>query len=322
MDITALFKASVKTVRLRNKSLPAPDKNRILKKTSRDEFTIKTKDICHQITQLKALLIENRSAYMRFGCHLKSSAQMSDEDRDTIDRESENIISICTQFIGDLKAEARLQANVTKQAGEHRDGILELLSVYLKAVFNVYNEQKAYRIQHELDTYKLLKLESNKKLIPIIPAKERVKADFWRSAEDLDGADIGTKQTSSNTQQHDEDRSDMISDKKAMMTAIDEDMASKFALEQDELSAEDIQMFESENVQLYNELKGLSDEVEQIGKNVVDIAKLQEIFTEKVNYMVQYLNGFILIYLSSIGNTATQRHRTYCKYRCWCYRKC
>ena len=49
-----------------------------------------------------------------------------------------------------------------------------------------------------------------------------------------------------------------------------------------ELSPEDIQMYESENVQLYHELQGLSEEVEQIEKNVVDIARLQEIFTEKV----------------------------------------
>lgn len=41
-------------------------------------------------------------------------------------------------------------------------------------------------------------------------------------------------------------------------------------------------MFESESNQLYKELKGLADEVEQIEKNVVDIARLQEIFTEKV----------------------------------------
>lgn len=64
--------------------------------------------------------------------------------------------------------------------------------------------------------------------------------------------------------------------------AIDEDQANKYALEEEHLNADDIQMFESENVQLLNDLKGLSDEVEQIEKNVVGIARLQEIFTEKV----------------------------------------
>lgn len=72
-----MFKACIKTVKLQNKSLPSPDKNRILKKSSRDEFSSKTKDIKKQITQLKNFLIENRAAYMQFAVHLKRSAQVS-----------------------------------------------------------------------------------------------------------------------------------------------------------------------------------------------------------------------------------------------------
>lgn len=271
MDITQLFKASIKTIRLRNKSIPPADKNRILKKTSKTDFTIKTLDICHQITQLKNLLIENRSAYMRFGCHLKSSTQMTDEERDIIDSESEKIIGICTQFLNDLKLEVKRRV-CTKQESEHMQNVLELLSTYLKNIFNIYNEQKAYRTQYELESYKLLKLESNKKLIPVIPPKERVarlKYNEPRNGHDDFGMDVDNERNES-----DRKRKNKID--------LDDDIASRHALEQDQISAEDIQMFESENVQLYKELKGLSDEVEQIEKNVVDIARLQEIFTEKV----------------------------------------
>lgn len=276
MDITALFKASVKTVRLRQKSLPASDPARILKKSTRSEFTIKTKDIRHQITQLKNLLIDNRAAYMRFGQHLKSSAQMTDQERDIIDQESEKILQICTQFINDLRHECqRLKAPA--QATKHMEGILELLSDYLRAVYNIYSQQKSYRIKHELDSYKLQKLESNKKLIPVLPVRERVRlivnSENENSDDDrLDDTSLMNLEKRSNTENR------LISKN----VAVDEDMASKFALEQDEVSPEDIQLFESENHQLYNDLKGLSDEVEQIEKNVVDIAKLQEIFTEKV----------------------------------------
>lgn len=49
-----------------------------------------------------------------------------------------------------------------------------------------------------------------------------------------------------------------------------------------ELSAEEMQMFESENDLLYNELNSLSDEVKQMEGKVVHIAELQELFTEKV----------------------------------------
>lgn len=300
MDITALFKASVKTVRLRNNAgaaaTPVPDKNRILRKSTRTDFAIKTADICHQITQLRNLLIENRAAYMRFGQHLKSSAQMTDHERDIIDKESEKILQICTQFIDDLRHQCGT-AKPAKQVATHMAGVLELLGEYLRQVYNIYSQQKSYRVRHELDTYKLLKLESNKKLIPVIPVRERrpqrlLDDDNSAGEADDDGDDGDDDDEYGNFDG--EDRTDRaILLKKQQRTTItkavlfaqkdDEELASKFALEQDEISAEDIQMFESENHQLFNELKGLSDEVEQIEKNVVDIAKLQEIFTEKVN---------------------------------------
>lgn len=77
MDITSLFKACVKTARLQNKSIPVVDKNRILKKTPKDEFSKRTKDIKFQISQLRNFLIENRAAYMQFACHLKRSTQVN-----------------------------------------------------------------------------------------------------------------------------------------------------------------------------------------------------------------------------------------------------
>lgn len=51
---------------------------------------------------------------------------------------------------------------------------------------------------------------------------------------------------------------------------------------EEELSPEDIQVFEAENEQLYNELNTITEEVKQIESKVVHIAELQEIFTEKV----------------------------------------
>jgi syntaxin 18 len=78
MDITALFKACIKTVKLQNKTIPVPDKNRILKSSSKkDELSKKAKDIKFQITQLRNFLVENRAAYMHFASHLKRSAQVS-----------------------------------------------------------------------------------------------------------------------------------------------------------------------------------------------------------------------------------------------------
>lgn len=291
MDITALFKASVKTARLRNKSLPPPDKSRILpRSTNRSEFTIKTKDICNQITQLRNLLLENRSAYMRFGFHLKSAVQMSDHERDIIDEESEKIFNICTQFIGDLRSESS-RLRTSKQASQHMEAVLELLAEYLRSVYRIYTQQKEYRVRHELDTYKLLKLESNKKLIPVKPGRERVRIDLPTpslldsdnddEADDDDDDGIEERLRSKHLlNQSNNSSPSRLFNKSATM---DEEMSSRQDMEEeDAITADDIQMFESENLHLYNEFKGLSDEVEQIEKNVVDIARLQDIFTEKV----------------------------------------
>uniref|UniRef100_A0A8C3TBY9 Syntaxin-18 n=1 Tax=Chelydra serpentina TaxID=8475 RepID=A0A8C3TBY9_CHESE len=51
---------------------------------------------------------------------------------------------------------------------------------------------------------------------------------------------------------------------------------------EDELSPEEIQMFEQENQRLVCEMNSLFDEVRQIEGKVVEISRLQEIFTEKV----------------------------------------
>lgn len=280
MDITQLFKACVKTVRLRNKDLPAPDKNRILKKHPKDEFTVKSNDICKQITQLKNLLLENRAAYMRFAYHLKGSAQMSDEERDMIDSESEKILGLCTHLISEFRQEC-WKRKVAAQHADYMDAVLEILSNYLKTVYDIYNTQKEYRIRHELDTYKFLKLESNKKLIPVIPPREKFKLD----SKEINGDDMDTGSEEPDSQSGSKNSSYMENGRvsSSERVALDEDIARRqLALEEEDISPEDIQMFESENKQLLNELKGLSEEVEQIEKNVVDIAKLQEIFTEKV----------------------------------------
>lgn len=287
MDQTQLFKASVKTVRLRNKSIVQPDKTQKYsgKIKLRDEFLIKANDVRYQVTKLRNLLIENRAAYMRFGYHLKTSSQMSDEERNIIDTESEKIITICTKYIDDLKAECLKTSNnnTNKQLIQHKLAVLDILSNYLKEVFRIHKEQKESRIQHELDTYKLLKLESNKKLIPITAPKERNKNDITKylNGDDYDSEtddSISTRRDSKSKQ-----NSNRLNISESEV-AIAEDQAYKYALEDDDsVSPDDIQMFESENKQLLSDLKGLSDEVDQIEKNVVGIARLQEIFTEKVN---------------------------------------
>lgn len=279
MDLTQLFKACVKTIRLRCKTATFPDKSRLLRIRQRDEFLLQASDVRYQVTQLRDLLIENRSAYMRFGSHLKTSTHMSDEERNIIDKESETIFFICNQYLNNLQSECiDTTAYYKDDVFQHKMAILNLLYDYLENIFVIHSEQKGNRTQHELDTYKLLKLESTKNFV-------------FLNENEIRNNDIHSELIACYGNQ-----SEVPSYRDGLMTTnckkrintihpntgLEEDQANKFALDDENLSSDDIQVFESENIQLLNVLKGYFDEVEQIEKNVVGIARLQTIFTEKV----------------------------------------
>ena len=77
MDLTTLFKAYIKSIKIQNKSFTVIEKN----KAARDDLTailmVKCREIRQQITQLRNFLVENRASYMHFACHLKRSLQVN-----------------------------------------------------------------------------------------------------------------------------------------------------------------------------------------------------------------------------------------------------
>ncbi|XP_017466110.1 PREDICTED: syntaxin-18 isoform X2 [Rhagoletis zephyria] len=331
MDITQKFKAGVMTVKLQRKGELPPqplDKQRILSKSGvglsvgqRDEFSRQAKDVCHKITTLRNVLVENRAAYMRIGQHLKSATHMTDEQRDLIDRESEKFVTFYTQHLAQMRADWK-RAKRKPQQQQHMEAVLDLLERYLRSVQQIYLDQKRYRVQYELETYKLLKLAADKKKIPVRPAGEHsgrrvirhspssttddedIPDDLrpqkslsdealdlqgdWLDDDDFGDNDRGNKKVINNAADDEENigsGGELKTTQSSQKVALDEDIQKSQQLEDEakKLSPEDVQMYEQENVQLYHELQGLVEEVEQIEKNVVDIAQLQDIFTEKVS---------------------------------------
>lgn len=297
MDLTNLFRACVKTVRLRYKT--THDKNRILKSKIRDDFFLKANEVKYQVTQLKDLLVENRAAYMRFGYHLKTATQMTDEERDIIDMESEKIITICNQYINDMKRNIlkKKDEKTQEQLVQHELSILDILSNFLAIVYQMHNEQRKNRTQHEMETLKLLKLES-KELMGQNSVCVRNNAYFDKSSNDKIGFE-GKFVIDDKNNCNERKRAPTNKNGGSRKIAMDEDQETEFASENDISKSDDIQLFESENLQLLGEVKGLTDEVEQIEKNVVGIAKLQEIFTEKVN--LTSISLYSTSYFSSTG---------------------
>ncbi|KAH8420776.1 hypothetical protein KR222_004704 [Zaprionus bogoriensis] len=361
MDITQLFKASVMTVRLQRKTELAAAKGKPQEKQQQQRpapkgsagyknFAKQAKDVCNDITTLRNVLIENRTAYMRIGQHLKSATRMTDAQRDCIDRESEKFVTLCTQHLANMRRDFKTEDR-KPQERQHIEAVLQLLVSYLHSVEQIYLDQKKYRVQHELETYRLLKLAADKKKIPVRPAgAESGKLAKRQLSNGNASASVDSNEESeTHLEQVDEDndwndswewgddepereQQQQVDSSKVKATAAQHkprtrkrsrpagqsstDSSAKVALDEDiqkteqqleendeeALSAEDVQLFEAENVHIYNLLQGVSEEVEQIEKNVVDIAQLQDIFTEKVAMQQHNIERIVSAVVGSTEN--------------------
>ncbi|PSN44400.1 Syntaxin-18 [Blattella germanica] len=269
MDITKVFKACVKTVHTRNKAFGVndTDKNRIFgTRTQKSEFTLGAKEVLGQITRLRDFLLEHRKAYLNFASHLSDIPQMADVERDKIDSGAQRIMNTCSNLIQEFK-KASQKLDGSPQLLEHRHAVLDLVENYLKAVCKIYSEQRAIRVKRALEIQKMSKLELDSKKHGEIPLT------YSNSSKDqlnkITESKISNGEEGTNSPKKNQD----------VINNID---SLPFFSEDDQLSSEEMQMFESENAQLYNELNSLSEEVKQIESKVVRIAELQEIFTEKV----------------------------------------
>ncbi|CAG2063536.1 unnamed protein product [Timema podura] len=230
----------------------------------KSEFVIKAKEVLGQITRLRDFIFEHRKAYLNFASHLSDVPQMSDIERDKIDSGAQRIINTCSHLIQDFKKESDCFVG-SPQLKEHHQAVLELVESYLKAVCKLYSEQRAIRVKRALEVQKMAKLELDVN-IPNLETTllKRNKTLLNENKENQ----VPAKDSNDSTPRK--------------LTHSNGEDASQFLLEDEQLSAEEIQMFESENANLYNELNSLTEEVKQIESKVVRIAELQEIFTEKV----------------------------------------
>lgn len=247
MDVTLLFKACVKTIRTRNKALgvnlPESDKNHILsrRKTNHTEFTNKAKEVLNLITRLRDFLLEHRKAYLNLSAHLSVLPKMSDYERDKIDAGAQRIMKSCSQQITEFRRDTSLSEG-HPQLIEHQNAVVDLLEAYLKTVCKIYTEQKATRMKKNSELQKLSRLES-----------ETIVNDKPVTSQNESSLLVG--QLTNRAQLDSEDsirRSPMLNG----------DMTSISSLSQeDDFTAEELQMFENENEQLYNDLNSLVDEV-------------------------------------------------------------
>uniref|UniRef100_UPI0037E8BAD9 syntaxin-18 n=1 Tax=Semicossyphus pulcher TaxID=241346 RepID=UPI0037E8BAD9 len=260
VDITLLFKASVKTVKTRNKAIGIgfdSTKDEIFKRSRpKSGFSPKAKEVITNITKLKDFLLQHRKDYVSAGSLISSDlTRMTDNERDQIDQDAQIFMRTCSEAIKQLRNEAEKQVTST-QIKEHRGAVLDLIEMYLRGVCKLYSEQRAIRVKRMVDKKRLSRLapEHHSRVVKapeVEPTEEKT-----------------VKEESS----------------EKSVAEVPENPVNLWeeGRVEDELSPEEIQMFEQENQRLVSEMNSLVDEVRQIEGKVVEISRLQEIFAEKV----------------------------------------
>ncbi|XP_062964173.1 syntaxin-18 isoform X1 [Cynocephalus volans] len=279
VDITLLFRASVKTVKTRNKALGVAvgggvdgSRDELFRRSPRPkgDFSSRAREVVSHIGKLRDFLLEHRKDYINAYSHIMSEyGRMTDTERDQIDQDAQIFMRTCSEAIQQLRAEAHKEIH-SQQVKEHRTAVLDFIEDYLKSisfslkgVCKLYSEQRAIRVKRVVDKKRLSKLE------PEPNTKTRESTSSEKVSQD----------TSKD------------SEEKPVTEECPENTLAKARPElgtwgngkgEDELSPEEIQMFEQENQRLIGEMNSLFDEVRQIEGKVVEISRLQEIFTEKV----------------------------------------
>ncbi|KAM9678071.1 syntaxin-18 isoform 1-T1 [Trichechus inunguis] len=273
VDITLLFRASVKTVKTRNKALGVAvgggadgSRDELFRRSPRPrgDFSGRAREVVSHIGKLRDFLLEHRKDYINAYSHIMSEyGRMTDTERDQIDQDAQIFMRTCSEAIQQLRAEAHKEIH-SQQVKEHRSAVLDFIEDYLKRVCKLYSEQRAIRVKRVVDKKRLSKLEPE----PNTKTRESI------SSETVSQNPSKESEEKPVTEEYPEEK--ILPDTQPELGTWGDSRG------EEELSPEEIQTFEQENQRLIGQMNSLFDEVRQIEGKVVEISRLQEIFTEKV----------------------------------------
>uniref|UniRef100_A0AAA9SDT0 Syntaxin 18 n=1 Tax=Bos taurus TaxID=9913 RepID=A0AAA9SDT0_BOVIN len=168
VDITLLFRASVKTVKTRNKALGVAvgggvegSRDELFRRSPRpkDDFSSRAREVISHIGKLRDFLLEHRKNYINAYSHVMSEyGRMTDTERDQIDQDAQTFMRTCSEAIQQLRTQAHKGIH-SQQVKEHRTAVLDFTEDYLKRVCKLYSEQRAIRVKRVVDKKRLSKLE-------------------------------------------------------------------------------------------------------------------------------------------------------------------
>jgi len=298
MDLTAVFKACLETVRQRNKELAlinGEDPQTVIGAKSKifpgkkSEYFAKARELSATITSLRDFLHESRNAYLNIAATTvggRSNAKpsvfasaskkttvapetMTDFERDQIDSDVQKIVNNCQRRIKEFESIIETTDHIKNNSNlhTHLESIANSLGDYLKSVTVVYSEMKAIRVKRTIDYQSMSRLSSH-------PSSRK-------GANNIDKNNFGASKVRSDNPPKKAERSLSVPDSETDGPAPGTSSVPAYFLD-DEIPPEELQILEEENAVLLNELNSLANEVDQIQSSVVQIAQLQEIFTEKV----------------------------------------
>lgn len=292
MEVTSLFRQIVHDLETRITNPEPPDKTRILRtsKSNKDLFEKKARAIVDNISRLRSFLASNRDAYVDVTLNRDHSITgLSDLERDRIDAGANNFIRTINQLVATFKKELREAKHLKAQRTQHLEAVTDILEAELKSACRIYSEQKAIRVEKEIQFQKLSRLE--------VTARNSKREHPSMSQESKPSYDVGEEE---DVFQEPEPKRRNSVDKNAATAATNYLEWSEDEEEETGLSPEEELQFQRENERMYEDLISLKDTVQQIETKVVKIAELQEIFTEKV---LQQKDDIDLISSNAIATT-------------------
>lgn len=245
VDISKVFKANVKAIRMNQGDSTTNVLNEQLlskKKKEESNFIKECKNIVTNITILKEFLNENKKYYIQPNYLISQSNDLNETDWQKFEDEAERIIKKCADKIRQLKENTFKQ----RYAGQYREcleSIFQMLEKYLKDVCKFYSEQKAIRVRRIVE----------KKNYSQLCSSDLKTIEFTESSP---------------VKPYNED--------------LEKEQKNKNIHIENELSQEEIQAFEKEGELMYEQFAIQTEDVKKIESQVIEVAKLTQIFAENI----------------------------------------
>lgn len=274
MDISSGFKETVQSIIYHHKKIPNVKKRKTEK--NNNFFTTRVELIANQINDFYEVIWENRQAYLNSSISPFKKRYESD-NRNEIEFFAGTIMDRCLKLVVELKKKV-LNPSLTQQNEEHNRIIISGIEECLKYICKVYSEQQMIRSKKASEMGRPLKSKLEK--------KQTQNSDLQNLHEPFNTENDPTISRVNSL----------------IMQEMNGDMYELMDSENHPVDSKDIQLFEAENEQLYNELNTLTEEMKEIENKVVYISDLQNIFSEKILYQDKNLEHVLATVVGSTEN--------------------